>query len=279
LKPDLSKPSRHNVDKYKGVHDLRESITASAKHVECVDCHNPHSVQDKTAPPPRLSGAMEGVPGVTISGAVKQKAQYEYEVCFKCHGDNPNRIESKITRQITQTNTRLEFDPASPSFHPVVTPGINQNVPSLRAPMTVANMIYCTDCHNRSSDSGTVGPHGSDYSPLLAYRYEIADRTTESESAYELCYKCHSRNSILNDESFAKHNKHLEEAPCSVCHDPHGISSAQGTAENNSNLINFDISIVSPDPTTGQLEFEDQGTFRGQCFLECHGKAHSPLSY
>jgi hypothetical protein len=27
------------------------------------------------------------------------------------------------------------------------------------------------------------------------------------------------------------------------------------------------------------LKFKDQGVFRGQCFLECHGKAHSPLAY
>jgi hypothetical protein len=127
--------------------------------------------------------------------------------------------------------------------------------------------------------SGTKGPHGSDYPPLLAYRYETADYTRESESAYELCYQCHSRNSILNNESFSKHSEHLQETPCSVCHDAHGISSAQGTAEANSHLINFDISVVRPDPATGRLEFQDQGVFHGQCFLECHDKQHSPLSY
>jgi hypothetical protein len=30
---------------------------------------------------------------------------------------------------------------------------------------------------------------------------------------------------------------------------------------------------------TGRLEFRDQGVFEGQCFLTCHDKAHSPLSY
>jgi hypothetical protein len=222
---------------------------------------------------------MEWVSGVTISGGVVDRAQYEYEVCFKCHGDNPDRVPSAITRRITQTNTRLEFDSSNPSFHPVAGPGVNRNVPSLRPTLTTASIISCTDCHNSSPGAGTKGPHGSDYPPLLAYRYETADHTRESEAAYELCYNCHSRNRILSDESFSKHRVHIELAPCSACHDPHGISSAQGNTVNNTHLINFDIVIVRADPVTGRLEFEDQGTFHGRCFLECHGKPHSPLSY
>lgn len=281
LRTDFSKLSRHDVFRYEGVHDLKESPTGSARHVECVDCHNAHAVHDVVTQAPIVPGAMRDVSGITAAGGVTQKVQYEYEVCFKCHGDNPGRIESTITRQITQTNTRLEFDPSNPSFHPVVSVGINKNVPSLKSPMTVVTVIYCTDCHNSDSASGTKGPHGSNYPNLLAYRYETSDFTQESEYSYELCYRCHSRNSILNDESFPKHKKHLQEKiPCSACHDAHGISSAQGTSRNNSHLINFDISIVRSDPATGRLEYEDgPGVFHGQCYLECHGKAHSPLSY
>ena len=280
LRTDLSKLSRHDVFRYEGMHDLKESPTASARHVECVDCHNPHAIQDVSLQAPIVPGVMREVMGVTAQGGLTQRVQYGYEVCFKCHGDNPNRIESKITRQITQTNTRLEFDPSNPSFHPVISVGINQNVPSLKSPMTVATLIYCTDCHNSDSASGTKGPHGSNYLNLLAYRYETSDFTQESDYSYELCYKCHSRNSILNDESFSKHRKHLEEEiPCSACHDAHGINSAQGRSNNNSHLINFDISIVRSDPVTERLEFEEQGVFHGQCYLDCHGKKHSPLSY
>lgn len=223
---------------------------------------------------------MKGVSGITTSGSTTYNVQYEYEVCFKCHGDNPDRATSMITRQITQTNTRLEFSPSNPSFHPVVSRGINQNVPSLKPPMTVASLIYCTDCHNSDNTSGTKGPHGSNYPNLLAYRYETSDFTQESEFSYELCYKCHSRNSILNDESFPKHSKHLEEEiPCSVCHDAHGISSAQGTSLNNSFLINFDTTIVGPD-SSGLLMFEKQlGVYSGKCHVKCHGTEHSPAEY
>jgi predicted CXXCH cytochrome family protein len=279
LRTDLSKFSRHDVFRYNGIHDLTESPLTAPQHVECVDCHNPHAVQGAPAQPPVVPGAMRGVSGVTISGSVTQQVQYEYEVCFKCHADNPNRIQSSITRQITQTNCRLEFDPAAASFHPVVAPGLNPNVPSLKPPMTAATLIYCIDCHD-SDGGGTKGPHGSNYPYLLAYRYETSDFTQESSYSYELCYHCHSRNSILNDESFPQHKEHLDDQiPCSACHDPHGISSAQGTRTNNSHLINFDTSIVRADPATGRLEFDDLGTFHGRCYLECHNKQHSPLEY
>jgi cytochrome c553 len=223
---------------------------------------------------------MRGASGVTISGSPTRQVQYEYEVCFKCHGDNPNRVQSAITRKITQTNTRLEFDQSGPSFHPVASPGVNRNVPSLKSPMTVATMIYCSDCHGSDSASGTKGPHGSNYPNLLAGRYETSDFTQESSYSYELCYECHSRNSILNDESFPKHKDHLEqEVPCSACHDAHGISAAQGTATNNSHLMNFDMTIIRSDPVTGRLEFEDTGVFHGRCYLECHNVRHSPKEY
>ena len=280
LRSDLAKLSRHDVARYQGVHDLKESPSAAARHVECVDCHNPHAVQNRPAQAPVVPGAMRGASGVTISGNPTQQVQYEYEVCFKCHADNPNRVQSTITRQITQTNTRLEFEQSGPSYHPVASPGVNRNVPSLKTPMTFATMIYCTDCHGSDSASGAKGPHGSNYPHLLAHRYETSDFTQESSYAYELCYKCHSRNSILNDESFPSHNAHLQdEIPCSACHDAHGISAAQGTATNNSHLINFDTTIVRADPATGRLEFEDTGIFHGRCFLECHNVRHSPEEY
>ena len=280
IKADISKLSRHDVTKYEGIHDIEESPTSSTEHVECVDCHNPHAIENIQAKPPVVPGVMKGVSGVTILGSPAQQAQFEYEVCFKCHGDNPNRIQSTITRQITQTNTRLEFDPSGPSYHPVASPGVNQNIPSLIPPLTVASVIYCIDCHNSDSTSNAGGPHGSIYQYLLTRRYETSDFTQESSFSYELCYKCHSRNSILNDESFPKHKEHLnEQIPCSACHDPHGISAAQGTKLNNSHLINFDISIVQADPATGRLEYEETGLFHGRCYLKCHNVTHSPKEY
>ncbi len=277
---EFNKVSGHFVHDYEGIHDLKESIDQSGRHVECIDCHNAHAVVNRTAQAPHVSGALTSVSGVTAEGSVINQASYEYEICFKCHGNNLNRVDSLITRKITQTNTILEFNQANPSYHPVTVIGVNQNVPSLIPTLDETSIIYCTDCHNSDPSSLVKGPHGSQYPYLLAQQYETDDDTQESPAVYALCYKCHERESILNDESFTGHKKHIEEqkTPCSVCHDPHGISFSQGDSTGNSNLINFDTSIVFADPN-GEITFEDLGTFRGQCSLVCHEKTHSLLEY
>ncbi len=277
---EFEKYSGHFVGAYEGVHDITETAGGSGRHVECVDCHNPHAMVTSPAVAPFIPGALKFVSGVTAEGTEIEHATYEYEVCFKCHGFNSSRIESDISRYITQSNTVLEFDQGNPSFHPVEGRGVNTNVPSLYGGMDESSIIYCTDCHNSDSSSQVKGPHGSIHPYLLAYQYETEDYTSESRSAYELCYRCHDRESILGDKSFEEHKKHIvgEDTPCSVCHDPHGISYSQGTDSGNSNLINFDRTVVFPD-SDGRLEFEDLGTFRGQCYLTCHGEEHDPEDY
>lgn len=283
MENEFDRTSGHFVKNYQGVHDIMEAPGTTEEHVECVDCHNPHIVKATVGQvqAPLIREAMRGVSGVTSEGSIIDRAIYEYEVCFKCHGNNPVQVIGTTSRQITQTSTLLEFERGNPSYHPVVARGANPNVPSLVAGMDESTMIYCTDCHGSDSSSAANGPHGSRFPFLLAYQYETDDYTQESPYAYELCYRCHDRESILNNDSFSEHKRHIEDqkAPCSVCHDPHGISLTQGNPVNNSNLMNFDAGVVLADPDTGRLEFEDMGSFRGQCYLECHGVKHSPRTY
>ena len=185
-----------------------------------------------------------------------------------------------ITRQIDQLNTRLEFDLSNPSFHPVEYQGVNPDVPSLLQPYSITSIISCIDCHNNNDSNGPRGPHGSSFEFLLEREYRTLDYTPESSLNYALCYKCHSRDSILNNQSFSKHSLHIvdQRTPCSACHDAHGISSLKGNPVNNSHLINFDLTIVNRN-SLGRLEFDDLGRLTGQCFLYCHGKEHNPESY
>ncbi len=285
IESELQKFSRHPVQDYVGIHDAAENFTAGASlraHVECTDCHDPHQAGKKAAIISGLPGANMGATGITAGGQPTAKAQSVNEICFKCHGDLSMVTELRITRKIEQINTRLEFAAGNPSHHPVGTTGVNADVPSLLSPWTVNSLMTCTDCHNSDNRSGQgpQGPHGSNFKYLLERQYETRDPAVESAATYALCYKCHSRASILRDESFPLHSKHVVEqnTSCSICHDPHGISGLQGNFENNPHLINFDLSAVGPN-VDGALAFQDLGRFRGRCDLACHGREHRQAQY
>jgi predicted CXXCH cytochrome family protein len=273
------------------VHDTDrpiDPVDPIPEHVTCSDCHEPHTMSTGTAPAVGVSPTFGRASGVSAAGGHMPSANFEYEVCYKCHAEENVFKRSWVSRRIMQVNTRLEFDLGGVSYHPVQGPGRNPDVVSLKPPLTGSSQIRCTDCHGSDTSrmaggSGPNGVHGSGEAPLLLARYSTADFTAESTSAYALCYRCHYRDGatgILSDVSF-EHSVHVQDSltPCSVCHDPHGINSAQGTVRNNSSLINFDSTVVFPDPTTGRLEYESTGRFSGRCFLSCHGVVHSPTEY
>ena len=274
-------------------HDTHSPVNLkehAPNNVDCGDCHEPHTMGTATAAAaPAVSPRLGAISGVNAAGANVPRAQFEYEVCFKCHGQTNATPTQTISRQIAQTNTQLEFAQSAVSFHPVEGPGKNPVVPSLVPGLTTASVIYCTSCHATDSGAtagivnvaGAGGPHGSSIRPLLVAPYQTLDGTTESADAYALCYRCHQRSSILGNNSFPQHSKHIvdQRTPCSVCHDGHGISSAQGTPTNHAHLINFDITAVQRDPVTQRLEYQVTGAGSGQCYLSCHGVAHSPKSY
>ncbi len=289
IQAEMQKSSRHRVGSYSSIHDPAESFvpTGPTKHVECADCHNPHATSDATASAPLVTGALAGLPGVSSSGGALPEATNQFETCYRCHADNNMLTGPTVTRGINETNVRLDFSLSNPSYHPVEAAGVNKNVPSLKAPWTVNSVLYCTDCHSNNEGpgaggAGPAGPHGSMFSPLLERNYTTADNTTESAQAYAMCYKCHDQTSILADESFGEHREHIvgQRAPCSACHDAHGVSSAGGgNATNNSNLINFDSTIVFANAANVGPLFEDTGLFQGRCYLSCHGENHNPCAY
>ena len=280
IEAELTKPYVHPVHLYSGVHDAAENFTIGSieNHVECEDCHNPHQVNDSSPSAPLVSGKNSGVSGINAGGQQIDSAENLYEICFKCHADNNVITDHAITRQVDQLNTRLEFDLGNPSFHPVMQATANSNVPSLLPPYNSESIIYCTDCHGSDDSTGPQGPHGSIHEHLLVDRYETNDMTHESADAYALCYKCHDRDIILspNQSGFHLHRLHIVNVntPCAVCHDPHGISVTQGNTLNNSNLINFNVTVVSPN-SEGQLYYDSSAIdIHNTCALRCHGHEH-----
>lgn len=278
IQGEFKKASVHPVELTSGLHDPTEDLTRAPRHVACVDCHNPHAANDQSAMAPNASGALAGVAGITSSGTPVKQIAREYELCFRCHADNTTGLPARVDRQYVELNTRTEFAPSTASFHPVETAGKNPNVPSLISPWTTSSLVYCTDCHNSNTGpgaggTGPKGPHGSAYVPLLERRLELTDHHPENSTTYALCYKCHSRNSILGNQSFPSHDKHIvgEKTACTTCHDSHASAKS-------SHLINFNPMYVTKS-SSGRMEFIDHGTYRGTCYLSCHGKDHNPLSY
>ena len=282
IQAQFTKMYRHNVSAYTGIHDPAEPAHVDNAHVECVDCHNAHASNAAKASAPYVNGTMNGVRGINSSGLPVMNAQYEYEVCFRCHSNNPATGPS-TTRQIVQADTRLEFDNSSISFHPVETKGRNTNMPGLISPMTANSMIYCSDCHASNGTGAPAGPHGSIYPQILKEQYSKAEGVAESAAAYALCYSCHARSEYTMDagDNVRRiiHYKHVVEVKtsCNTCHDPHGISSSQGMPNRNTHLINFNTNVVSP--SNGNLYFQDGGDRSGRCLLKCHNHDHAPAVY
>ncbi len=278
IKRETEKMFSHKVSNFNNIHDPSENILTASIHTQCVDCHDPHRVNSSAASPPFLNGRLKGTSGMTIGGSIIEDAQYEYEVCLKCHGqDRFNK--SDLVRVDQNPNLRIAFLPSNASFHPVTSNGNGNYIPSLKNTWNSSSRMYCIDCHNSDNSTtnggmGPDGPHGSKYEYILERKYVVAPSMLYQQSNYELCWKCHRPEIIMSENftTFKYHKKHIDEesTPCSVCHDPHGSSKNPG-------LINFDTSTVFPN-SKGELKYEIIAD-KGYCYLQCHGEDHSPEDY
>ena len=276
---DFQKASIHPITINNPEYNPTEDpVNPPVRHVTCTDCHDPHLMNSLPATPTTVSGMLAGVKGVSAAGGIIQPVQHEYELCFRCHADSIARGPATVTRQFIQTNTRLQFSIANQSFHPLEAPGLNNNVPSLIAPWLTKSQVGCTDCHNsdqspNAGGSGANGPHGSIYAPLLERNLNTLDFQPEGPQAFALCYKCHSRDSILANQSFKFHSTHVvnDHTACTTCHDSHGVADAP-------HLINFNTTYVTPS-SNGRLEYVSTGMLHGNCSLTCHGKDHPATPY
>ena len=59
---DIGKRSGHDVRRYHNAHDPKEIPFTMRRHVECVDCHNPHAVVHNPL------GIIQGTLGRTVKG-------------------------------------------------------------------------------------------------------------------------------------------------------------------------------------------------------------------
>ncbi|MBI4488662.1 MAG: hypothetical protein HY694_06215, partial [Deltaproteobacteria bacterium] len=188
-----------------------------SKHVECVDCHNPHKVKQ--------SNRTEGMRGIDLNGNIVDNvindpapldgspSTTQYPVCLRCHGDTFNTVigVGTLPSGAQPSNKRIEFQTSNSSFHPVGGPGRNASS-NLNAQLTpnglnTSSVIKCTDCHNSNAYEGTtgrapsygtgsstpVGPHGSTYGSIRRARYEntLPGPASWNSANFNLCFRCH----------------------------------------------------------------------------------------
>lgn len=218
VQAQLNKTYAHPTHDYNDRHTLPESGSASFgpanRHAECVDCHNPHTVVSGT-------NHVAGTTGNAVSDVLKyvwgvqptwtsiwtqptsftvrkpatynDGAQYEYQICFKCHtryglgADTDGTANDGIYPSIspattggTVTDQAMEFNINNKSAHPVVVgldnltgsynpDNINSN--AMNSPWTSVGTqtMYCSDCHgaNDEHSTGAKGPHGSSRAFML----------------------------------------------------------------------------------------------------------------
>lgn len=276
LTKDFSKNYRHPVFNKRGLHSSKEVLPetnpSAPRHSDCADCHSAHFVSP--------GNPYAGLRGKKVGNLVSQITK-EYELCYLCHSDSANL-------PLKSTNKRVEFALTNASFHPIEGEGKNQAVISLIRPYrekkssgSDISILKCADCHASDDPASASGPHGSKYQGLLTDNYSTGDGLAESAFAYGICYKCHRRSSIMGNESFPSHSRHIAGegnfkgggTSCYTCHTSHG-------SVENRYLIRFNRDYVS-ESSTGKLKFVEKGnyTFHGECWLTCHGVDHNPKTY
>ena len=270
IEQEFKKMYRHPVQKGVG-HSPTEKLDGFSMtpitHAECVDCHNPHTRIDHG------KDMKYEVSGVSLSGSYQEEAQYEYEVCLKCHSSQTTFDEKK-------KNIRLSFSLSSASQHPVTAemPAVKSISIKSKA-LNFSSKMKCSDCHTNDDPDGPQGPHGSRHKYLLSGNYNTDIFSNESGYAYEFCYSCHDRTSILANESFPLHAEHIIGDPvrnikgtsCYTCHASHSSS-------DHDYLIDFNPEAVSGDNDFDRIDF-NSGINQGECYLNCHGHNHGPSKY
>ena len=288
ISAELNKFSFHPVIQTSGLHvaaetDTVQQMLAAPRHVTCVDCHNPHATKASVSPALAVSGSLAGVRGISAGGALVPAISFEYELCFRCHGDSQGNSGTVwVQRQQPQTNLRQAFNPGTISFHPVEVAGKNASVPSLLPPLSVSSVITCGDCHNNdqgpaTGGTGPNGPHGSAFAPLLEKLLLLADGTPYNANNFALCYKCHN-NQVMEGlqsppGSWLPHKTHVTKylAACTTCHDSHAAASPH--------LVNFNTTYVGGITPQSQPQYISTVPGTGTCTLTCHDGSGQPITH
>ncbi|MBI5169989.1 MAG: hypothetical protein HZA61_10910 [Candidatus Eisenbacteria bacterium] len=270
----------------------------AAPAATCKECH------DHAQPQPGAMNRRQIVAGYGVGGDFMQASHHVMGAtaatemvtandCTVCHSTANHRtitggVGVDLRNFDTGATTRYDGTAGSAESHcvschddshvPFSTAKAAKNVSARWANSThQRNAASCMKCHGDG--------HGGTRQYMLLGAYALNDNTTYTTAAYALCWTCHSEAKIINQYNHFKdlHKKHTKEkrVPCFVCHDNHGPYDA-GEA----GLVNFTyaqsrgVSITYTGGKNASTAFTISADgVTGYCYVNCHGKSHSPQSY
>lgn len=254
----LAKTWQHKSLETSNVHQNTETIAGVARHSECVDCHDPHTVRGGGATEVDVLGKVSGV-NYTTTGWDGNWANWATQttansvfldpvtnnrqayLCYKCHSKAAGTLPTSPSGGFQETDAAREFNPSNKARH--VVEGTSQ-IPTFTYNSvtyyygkfvngwTATSNVKCSDCH--ASNTGTVkGPHGSDNAFILKKPW----RTNAPAQSGDLCFDCHDygfyasgtnsgsttvRSQYGNGSNYNYHQKHSGSKQVNGCASCHG---------------------------------------------------------
>ena len=186
------------------------------KHVECVDCHNPHRVTSNASA--SLSGIdrLAGMRGIRVDGTVMQSVANSgttgtyrnmveiSEVCFRCHGDTydtfiPTRYDSYL-RRLTSGSVVNESHPTRSTAN---NPASNNTHGSSKKKEFNPNTTFPlggTGSLNYNAAFHPVAATGKNqtgvFDPANSTRYGLLTASGLSRNNTINCTDCHNTNAL-----------------------------------------------------------------------------------
>ncbi len=191
-------------------------------HVECTDCHNPHTAGNTnhaattnvvTAPTSPLygaggvsvsiyptwtgtSGSYSYIQPIGVVNITSTGVDTEYKICFKCHSDFAWGIGAAPVSSggYNLTDQAKEFNPGNTSHHPVIASNASTQGTYVTPWTNGSQTMYCSDCHTKESGNRPLGPHGSTNAYILNKAFDDTYSTTLSQTQLtsDLCFVCHN---------------------------------------------------------------------------------------
>lgn len=262
-------PSYHNIM------EAKAATNSSDRHVECVDCHNPHyagygggagpdthtlgtnvaspaiygtwgvrpSAGDPTVKanwPTAAVGTLPAAPAWSLN-YIDSGTDYEWELCMRCHSNYS--YFPTFSGADLQTDVSREINPNNLSHHAIVRPGNNQLTSAPAATITMYDGAY-TFANPRSATVYCSDCHTTDQGSAIT----ATEGPHGSSNKFIIGSWCEARGGAYGT---ATCTDSMQTSICFKCHKYDVYWNGTGTAAQQSRMPNHDGNHQQPDVVWG----------------------------